>query len=169
MSIEKNTLSAEIQTTLMSWIQSTILSLDSQHNLVAYNYSGKRKGDMLDFWIWNNILSIMAMAKNYLTPFLTEDIHGTEIIQALNLANLLPIQEFNRKKLHSATDKIWSMPVTCYDLCHWKLSYLFCETKASYACSQGCLSQLMLQVVDTLFRLMWEYDPWWLPVGHQFV
>lgn len=167
MSIEKNTLSAEIQTTLMSWIQSTILSLDSQHNLVAYNYSGKRKGDMLDFWIWNNILSIMAMAKNYLTPFLTEDIHGTEIIQALNLANLLPIQEFNRKKLHSATDKIWSMPVTCYDLCHWKLSYLFCETKASYACSQGCLSQLMLQVVDTLFRLMWEYDPWWLPVGHQ--
>ena len=50
-SIEKNTLSAEIQTTLMSWIQSTILSLDSQHNLVAYNYSGKRKGDMLDFWI----------------------------------------------------------------------------------------------------------------------
>lgn len=95
----------------------------------------------------------MAMANIYLTPFLTEDIHGTEIIQALNLANLLPIQEFNRKKLHSATDKIWSMPVTCYDLCHWKLSYLFCETKASYACSQGCLSQLMLQVVDTLFSV----------------
>lgn len=109
------------------------------------------------------------MAKNYLTPFLTEDIHGTEIIQALNLANVWPIQEFNQKKLRFATDKSGQCLLHVMTFVTGNLVIYSARQKSrmlvvKVACHNWCFKLLTL-----FFRLMWEYDPWWLPVGHQFV
>ena len=41
--MEKITISAEIQAQLICWIQSIILSLDSQHNLVAYTVEKEKE------------------------------------------------------------------------------------------------------------------------------